>query len=175
MRKILLRVAAILVVGFLAIQLVPYGRDHANPPVSGEPAWDSPQTRAVAVTSCFDCHSNETHWPWYSNIAPFSWLLQRHVDEGRRKLNFSEWGSGGQESDEIVQSVRSGEMPTWDYQLIHPDARLSGADEQAFLAGLAATFGEGEGGKGASRAATATDDASAPAPSASATSSTRRS
>jgi mono/diheme cytochrome c family protein len=144
-RRILLGLGAALVVGMLAIQLVPYGRDHTNPPVTGEPAWDSAETRALAVASCFDCHSNETEWAWYSNVAPFSWLLQRHVDEGREKLNFSEWGTGDQESDEIVESVRDGAMPTWDYELIHPGSRLSDADRQAFLAGLTATFGAGEG------------------------------
>lgn len=147
MRRILLAFVIALGVGMLVIQLVPYGRDHTNPPVTGEPPWDSPETRAMAVASCFDCHSNETEWSWYSNVAPFSWLLQRHVDDGREKLNFSEWGTGEQESDEIVESVRNGEMPTWDYALIHPGARLSDADQQAFLAGLTATFGAGEGGE----------------------------
>jgi hypothetical protein len=62
----------ILVGGFLLIQLVPYGRAHANPPVVKEPAWDSPTTRALAKRACFDCHSNETVWPWYTNVAPVS-------------------------------------------------------------------------------------------------------
>ncbi|HEY5650870.1 MAG TPA: heme-binding domain-containing protein, partial [Acidimicrobiia bacterium] len=83
----LVAVAAVAV----AIQLVPYGRNHSNPPVVQEPAWDSQQTRELAVAACFDCHSNETEWPWYSNIAPVSWALQRDVDEGREELNFSEW------------------------------------------------------------------------------------
>lgn len=131
-------------VAFLGIQLVPYGRAHENPPIVSEPAWDSPRTRALAVTSCFDCHSNETRWPWYSNVAPFSWLLQRHVDEGREELNFSEWGAGD-EADEIAESVIEGEMPTWDYVLIHPEANLSAADRAAFIDGLAATFGSGDG------------------------------
>lgn len=146
MRRILLGGLTALVVGFLVIQLFPYGRDHTNPPVTGEPAWDSAETRAMAVVACYDCHSNETAWPWYSNIAPFSWLLQRHVDEGREDLNFSQWGTGEQEADEIVESVRNGEMPTWDYELIHPDAALSDAEKQAFLDGLIATFGAGESG-----------------------------
>ena len=70
-----------------AAQLVPYGRDHDNPPVVAEPAWGSPATRELARRACFDCHSNETQWPWYSNIAPLSWLIQRDVDEGRDELN----------------------------------------------------------------------------------------
>jgi hypothetical protein len=146
MRRILLGAAAILVVGLLAVQLVPYGRDHANPPVAGEPPWDSATTRATAVVACFDCHSNETEWPWYSNIAPISWRLQQHVDEGREELNFSEWGTGDQESDDIAEVVADGEMPPWDYLILHPEARLSGTDLQAFLDGLGRTFGAGESG-----------------------------
>jgi hypothetical protein len=149
MRRILLGAAAILVVGLLAIQLVPYGRDHTNPPVTGEPPWDSAATRETAVAACFDCHSNETRWPWYSNIAPISWRLQSHVDEGRAKLNFSEWGTGEQEADEIVEVVRDGEMPPWDYLLMHPEARLSDTAEQAFVDGLTRTFGGGESGEDA--------------------------
>lgn len=149
LRTIVLRLAAVAVGGLLLIQLVPYGRNHTNPAVLAEPAWDSPATRAVAARACFDCHSNETSWPWYSNVAPFSWVLQRHVDEGREKLNFSMWGRQVNETDEIVEQVREGEMPPWDYGLLHPDARLSGAERDAFLAGLAATFG-GDGGDGGS-------------------------
>ncbi len=60
---------------FILLQIIPYGHNHTNPPIVEEPAWDSPQTRAVVKKACFDCHSNETVWPWYSNIAPLSWLI----------------------------------------------------------------------------------------------------
>ncbi len=93
LKKIILGAAGVLVVGLIAIQLVPYGRNHTNPPVQSEPNWDSPETRALAERACFECHSNETAWPWYSNIAPVSWLVQHDVDEGREKLNFSEWST----------------------------------------------------------------------------------
>ena len=86
-------------------------------------------------------------WPWYSNVAPLSWRLQGHVDEGRTKLNFSEWGAGEQETEEIVESVREGKMPPGDYLLLHPEARLSDADTQALLDGLSATFGGGGQGE----------------------------
>lgn len=78
------------VVVFALIQLVPYGRDHDNPPVTQAPEWDSVRTEQLAVDACYDCHSNETEWPWYTNIAPMSWLIQRDVDGGREELNFSE-------------------------------------------------------------------------------------
>ena len=55
-------------------QLVPYGRDHRNPPITGTPTWDSPRTAELARRACFDCHSHETRWPWYSSLAPLSWL-----------------------------------------------------------------------------------------------------
>lgn len=146
LKRLVIGVGLALVVGLLAIQLVPYGRDHANAPVLAEPAWDSPATRAYAVTACFDCHSNESTWPWYSNIAPISWLVQYDVDEGRRVLNYSEWGRGG-EGDDSAETVSEGEMPPFVYLITHPDARFSEADKAAFIQGLSATFG-GEGGGG---------------------------
>jgi hypothetical protein len=131
----------VLVVIFGLIQLVPYGRDHTNPPVIQEPAWDSAQTRALAVRACFDCHSNETAWPWYSSVAPVSWLVQRDVDEGRTHLNFSEWGSRRQHADEAAEAVQEGFMPPWFYLPLHSNARLSSQEKAAFVQGLQATFG----------------------------------
>lgn len=128
-----------LVLLFLLIQLVPYGRNHTNPSVVTEPSWDSPQTRALAVRACFDCHSNETVWHWYSNIAPFSWLIQRDVDEGRRRLNFSDWTASRRTRD-AAESIRRGEMPPLQYLLIHPTARLSAAEKTALEQGLQATL-----------------------------------
>lgn len=124
----------------LLIQLVPYGRNHTNPPVLSEPGWDSPQTRELARRACFDCHSNQTVWPWYSQIAPMSWLIQKDVDEGREKMNFSEWGRAGgergQETDEIGEVIREGKMPPSSYLLLHPNARLSQAEKEALIRGL---------------------------------------
>ncbi len=132
-----------LVLLLLLIQLVPYGRDHINPPVSQEPPWDSPQTRELAMAACQDCHSNETIWPWYSNVAPVSWLVQHDVIDGRQRLNFSQWDrSRGQETDDIAQVVQKGEMPPWYFLMLHPEARLSQADEQLLIQGLEATFGK---------------------------------
>ena len=71
------------------IQLVPYGRDHANPAVVADAPWPDAATRELAVDACYACHSNETDWPWYSNVAPMSWLVQRDVEDGRDELNFS--------------------------------------------------------------------------------------
>ena len=122
-------------------QLVPYGRDHTNPPIAAEPHWDSPATRQLAQRACFDCHSNETHWPWYSNVAPTSWMLQHHVDEGRSALNFSEFQKRFEEAHEAGEKVREGEMPPRSYVLMHPAARLSAAERQQLARGLDATLG----------------------------------
>ncbi len=152
-------IVALGIVGFLMIQLVPV--DRHNPPIVAEPRWDSPQTQALVQRACYDCHSNKTRWPWYSYVAPVSWLVAHDVEEGRQELNFSEWpagrGEGSEdnedgeherkgggeemETDEVIEVVKSGEMPPGNYLLTHPEARLSDAEIQALLAGFQATFG----------------------------------
>ena len=107
-----------------------------NPAVVQEPAWDSPQTRELALRACFDCHSNETVWPWYSRIIPAAWLIRRDVNEGRRTLNFSDWSAGGMETGEIGGIVAEGEMPPFYYVMIHPTAKLSQAELGALQQGL---------------------------------------
>ena len=147
-RRLVLAGAGAAVVVGLGIQAVPYGRAHSNPPVTGEPTWDSPRTEELARRACFDCHSNETVWPWYSNVAPMSWLLTKHVVDGRDELNFSEWGARRQdEADEAAEAVRDGEMPTWDYLLAHPEARLSASEKRELVDGLVATFGDKKRGR----------------------------
>ena len=136
-KKIIIGVVAF----FLGLQLAPYGRDHTNPEKDIEPAWDSPDTRELVVGACFDCHSNQTKWPWYSNIAQVSWLVQNHVDEGRRELNFSEWNRGNSESDDAAEAVREGEMPPRSYLLLHPEARLTTAEREQLARGLDASLG----------------------------------
>ena len=126
---------------FVAIQLVPYGRDHTNPPVTGEPTWDAPATRVLARQACFDCHSNETQWPAYASIAPASWLVQHDVEEGRAVLNFSEWTRPQEEAKEAAKEVQEGEMPPAPYTLVHGHARLSAADRDRLAQGLATTLG----------------------------------
>jgi hypothetical protein len=137
---------------FLAIQLIPVWLLQTNPPVVAEPAWDSPQTRALAKRACFDCHSNETTWPVYARIAPMSWLVTRNVIAGRGRLNFSEWGvarssgEGGEGGEggrggeraggEFARTIERGSMPPSDYLLTHPGARLTDAEKQQLIDGL---------------------------------------
>lgn len=142
LKRILMLIPVAIVGGFLLIQLVPYGRGHDNPPVTSEPNWDSPETRALAKTACFDCHSNETDWsPWYASVAPSSWLVQHDVEEGRQHLNFSEWNDGGKprELDELWEVLAEGEMPPAVYILQHPEADLTPAQVEQLVSGLKAT------------------------------------
>jgi hypothetical protein len=153
--------AALLAIGIpvallLLIQLVPYGRKHTNPPPGAGVAWDSPRTLELARRACFNCHSNETEWPWYSSIAPMSWRIQHHVDEGREKLNFTAFDAAGEKmteaAGEAAETVTKNEMPPQDYLLAHPEARLSADEKRALVAGLEATFaayaeGGGKGGR----------------------------
>ncbi len=142
LRKIAVRSGWVALGLFGLAQFVPYGRDHANPPVTAEPSWDSPRTRELFFTACKDCHSNETHWPWYASVAPASWLVYRDVAEGREHFNVSRWGTGRQEAEEAALLVRTGEMPLWFYLPAHPQARLSEADKEILMRGLIARFGE---------------------------------
>ena len=130
-----------LVVVLALAQVVPYGRSHTNPPVTGEPAWDSPQTRELVARACYDCHSNETVWPWYSNLAPVSWLVQRDVMEARHKLNFSEWDQPQREAKKLPKIVSRGEMPPWLYTIPHTNARLTDTEREQLVQGLQATLG----------------------------------
>ncbi len=139
--KSILVITSVAVLGLVLVaQAVPYGRDHSNPPVVAEPNWASPTTRALAQHACFDCHSNETRWPWYSHVAPASWLLQNHVDEGRNALNFSDWNRGSSEAGDAAETVRAREMPPRSYLLLHPEARLSAAEREQLASGLEASL-----------------------------------
>ena len=137
--------------GFIAIQFVPYGRDHVNPPRVSEPFWDAPATRALAKQACFDCHSNETRWPAYARIAPVSWLIQHDVVEGRAVLNFSEWQRPQEKSSDAAEELLEGEMPPAIYRLMHTHARLNDAERRLLARGLANTLAvsrqEGGGGR----------------------------
>jgi cytochrome c551/c552 len=127
------------------IQLIPYGHTHTNPPQTQEPAWDSPQTRDLVRRACFDCHSNATVWPWYSRIAPVSWLVQNDVDGGRRHLNFTEWTLPQRNAERVAAAVKGGDMPPWYYLPMHPNAKLTDAEKQLLIQGAEKTLGPQKG------------------------------
>jgi len=134
-------VAAAGVATFCSLQTVPYGDHHTNPVVVQEPAWDSPRTRELAKRACFDCHSNETKWPGYSNVAPLSWTVQHDVEMGRTVINFSEWNRPQELASEAGATVMRHEMPPRSYKMMHPEARLSDTETEELARGLDATFG----------------------------------
>ncbi len=127
LRSVLL---GVVVVGALMQTVQP---DRSNPEVTGE-VQAPPEVMGVLRQSCYDCHSNETRWPWYSYIAPASWFLAEHVKDGRKQVNFSEWNTWdpnkkAHASEEILEVLESGEMPLKSYLLLHSDAELSEKDK----------------------------------------------
>jgi hypothetical protein len=125
---------------FLLMQAIPYGRTHTNPPIIKEPDWDSPRTRELAVRACFNCHSNETKWPWYANVAPTSWVVEFDVNVAREVINFSEWNHTYDLAPYSSQSVVTGNMPTVKYRMAHPEANLTPAETKELADGLDRTL-----------------------------------
>ena len=140
LRRLLPFVLGALVVVFVAIQFVPYGRPTPNPDVRREPRWDSPRTRELAARACFDCHSNQTRYPWYSYVAPASWLVNKDIVEARSKMNFSEWDLIQREALQAGEQIEKGDMPLPVYVPLHPEAWLSAEEKEALIHGLEATF-----------------------------------
>jgi hypothetical protein len=138
--KFTLVALAALVGLFALMQLVPYGRTHSNPPTIVEPKWDSPRTRELAVRACFDCHSNETKWPWYADVAPFSWVVQYDVENARSVVNYSEWNRPYALGGYSGQTVRDGMMPPDKYKVAHPEADLTSQEQADLARGLDATL-----------------------------------
>jgi len=139
MKKALLALIAL----FILIQFIPYGKNHTNPTVMAEPKWDSNITKEIFMKTCGDCHSNETKYPWYSSIAPVSWAMTHHIEEGREHFNVSMWGQQKKNhGDEAVEEIEEGEMPLKTYLLAHPEARLSEHEKNLLIEGLKKTFGE---------------------------------
>lgn len=131
-RKKAMLVALLLVLG---IQLVPVPREN---PAAVAPISVPDDVRAVLENSCNDCHSNLTVWPWYSRVAPVSWLVYRDVKKGRDELNFSEWGEysdrrRNRKLEDIEEKVADKEMPLKLYVRLHPEAGLSVADAEALI------------------------------------------
>lgn len=143
----LLRIILYIIAGgillLLVIQLIPLKQE--NPAVVTQVRWDSPQTSQLFERACADCHSNQTVWPWYSKVAPISWLVTRDVNEGRSKFNISNLqGMESRRLDrlprEIEEVIKKGEMPMGVYIMIHPTASLSADEKQALIDGLQKTL-----------------------------------
>ena len=143
MKKWMARSGMILFVVLAAMQFVPVAG--TNPPAEGD-VETSPELKTVLRRACYDCHSNETVWPWYSRVAPVSWIIVRDVSKGRAELNFSIWNQyiarrQARKLKEIREQIEKGKMPQWYYVAMHPDAKLSPSDRKLILqwAGLDAS------------------------------------
>jgi len=134
-----------LIVALVLIQFIRI--DQTNPPVDKSKDFitltqPSEEVKGILVTSCYDCHSNETQYPWYTNVAPLSWWLKHHINEGREHLNFSEWATYAEKRqqhklDECMEEVHEGEMPLSSYTIMHKDAALSPAQKEVLNAWIA--------------------------------------
>lgn len=146
-RRIVITILGIMIVGFVILQIIPIGSVNSDFAFAGNPLvvtnvqWDSPQTEAIVRRACYDCHSNETRWPWYSRIAPVSWLVSYDVHGGRDEMNFSDLERTDDLSEDIEEVLEEGEMPLPMYLLMHPDANLSEADKRVLVEGVRNTFG----------------------------------
>jgi len=149
-RRVIGIFAVIVILGIVLLTVVALLLE-TNPPVTAEPQWDSPQTLALAQRACFDCHSNQTNWPWYDKLPVSSWISVLDVVRGRNHLNFSEWGTpraqgeggeggregGGREGGRgVARAIENGSMPPNAYLLLHPAARLTDAEKQQLIQGL---------------------------------------
>ncbi len=142
MKKFLQRLLIFLGLTMIAVQF--FGPEKTNPAVDETKTITAfapmpPEVSAIFTRACYDCHSHQTRWPWYSNVAPVSWFVIDHVNDARRHLNFSEWTAYDpkrmkRKLEEIKEEVEDGAMPLPSYLPLHPDAKLSTNDVQALRA-----------------------------------------
>ena len=156
MKRWIVRTALAGVIVFVALQFVPLGRVR-NPPVTQDAPWPSDEARSIAVAACYDCHSNEAEVEWFDRIAPASWLVKSHVDEGRTRVNFSEWDQPQFKADDMHDSVEDGEMPLASYTWLHPSAKLD-AQERGLLIDALRQLEDGRRGSGRNRGRGSGDD-----------------
>ena len=139
--KIVKIIAMILLVAFVGIQFVPTARNQSNtvPSTDFMLVNNVPETiQKKLEISCYDCHSNNTQYPWYNKIQPVAWFLEDHIKEGKAELNFNEWDSlssrrKASKLRSIIKQIESGEMPLDSYTLIHKDAKVSEAEAEELI------------------------------------------
>ncbi len=130
------RVIIGLVVLVAAIQFIPVS--YTNPPAADPVVFTDPKAEQIAKKACYDCHSNNTRYPWYSNFQPVAWWLDSHINEGKEELNFSEYGKRtlvkrAKKLRKIAEEVEEGEMPLKSYTWIHKDARLTDQEKKIVI------------------------------------------
>jgi hypothetical protein len=129
-------VVIVLAAAFVGVQAV--RPEKTNPPVVAQNTLQAqyevpPEVQRILERSCGDCHSNRTRWPWYSHVAPVSWMLADHVKDGRRHFNMDDFTEEMSLKD-VCQEIRVGSMPLKGYVLMHPEAKLTGAEIQTVCA-----------------------------------------
>lgn len=139
--KVVKIVAIVLLVGIVVIQFFPTSRNQSNtiPKSDFMVVNDVPERlEGIIKTSCYDCHSNNTEYPWYNKVQPVAWLLEDHVKQGKEELNFSDWANyssrrKNSKLKSIISQIEDDEMPLFSYTLVHTDAKLSEGDKKAIL------------------------------------------
>ncbi|RXG30814.1 heme-binding domain-containing protein [Leeuwenhoekiella marinoflava] len=135
-RLLILALIALIVIQFIPVEKNEGGYESLNVFVAETKPSD--EVAAILKSACYDCHSNQTVYPWYSNLAPASFYLADHVDNGKRHLNFSAWDAYSTKRkdhklDELIEEVEAGEMPLESYMLIHSEATLDAAQTEALV------------------------------------------
>ena len=134
-RRRLWQVVGVFGVLFLLLQVLPYGHAHGAPATTKRASFPA-SARSLVAGACSDCHSNDTRFPWYSNIAPASLLVVNDVKGGRKRLNFSQWDRPQPALDDVLAAVRRKSMPPLQYKLIHGRSRLSAAERGRLMDAL---------------------------------------
>jgi hypothetical protein len=141
MRKFVKTTLLVVGIALVGIQFIPIQRNtSAEVPPSDFMVTEKPpdEIKSLITGSCYNCHSNDTDYPWYSNFQPFRWMIQNHIANGKAELNLSEWGnySGRMKRlkrESMISQIEDGEMPLWSYTLIHREAALTDSEKKALL------------------------------------------
>lgn len=136
--KVFKIIAVVLLVAFVGIQFIPTNRNHSEavPPSDFMLVKNVPtEVKSILMISCYDCHSNNTQYPWYQRVQPVSWYLEGHIEDGKEELNFSEFGSYSFRMQKakmrsILSQVKDGKMPLSSYTLLHHEAKLTAEEKQ---------------------------------------------
>jgi serine/threonine protein kinase len=139
--NVLKRIIFSLLIVFVGIQFIPANRNQSTEILESDftKSFEVPQEiQTLLKTSCYDCHSNNTSYPWYNKIQPASWFLEKHIKEGKEELNFSEFGANSKRKQRsklksIMSQIRDDEMPMLSYTLIHGDAKLSNSEKEQII------------------------------------------
>ena len=138
MKKYIKKIGLALLVFFIGIQFIPkrYNTSDTILKTDFMKLFNAPKEIETKLkVSCYDCHSNNTHYPWYNNMQPLAWFMQGHIKEGKEELNFSEFGNYSKRRQKgklksIISQIKEDEMPLWNYTFIHQDAKLSKKDKE---------------------------------------------